>query len=284
MVERIRLSDPADPSPEARDRALISALEKTRPQPLRKLPTDRIKFQTQLDIIRGYGAISQNGTRAVNYREVAKLVKLDPTTVSLLNPFLVDNGFVERSSNDLIPSKPVVDFSIAHSWSAEMAPRKLLPIVQRSWFGNSLRSRLSFHPMSKEKAIAELANEIAATNTDLEPRLALLLDYAEAAGLVRREGNQIVVATNMAEPIEASAELSGTSHLRSDAQVLSQDGGSRSSGSVGTGFMSTEGAVQFHVSIRVTMQEMAGWSPDRIAAFFSGLAQVLAAKKGTEEI
>jgi hypothetical protein len=32
------------------------------------------------------------------------------------------------------------------------------------------------------------------------------------------------------------------------------------------------------------LAEMAGWSPDRIAAFFAGLAQVLAAKKGTEEI
>jgi hypothetical protein len=48
--------------------------------------------------------------------------------------------------------------------------------------------------------------------------------------------------------------------------------------------MTTEGAVQFHVAIRVSMQEMSGWTPDRITAFFAGLAQVLAAKKGTEEL
>ena len=32
--------------------------------------------------------------------------------------------------------------------------------------------------------------------------------------------------------------------------------------------------VQFDVSVRVDMKEFAGWKPDRIAAFFSGIAQV----------
>ena len=40
--------------------------------------------------------------------------------------------------------------------------------------------------------------------------------------------------------------------------------------------------MQFHVSVRVDMKEFSGWQPDRIAAFFGGIAQVLAAK-GTVE-
>jgi hypothetical protein len=40
--------------------------------------------------------------------------------------------------------------------------------------------------------------------------------------------------------------------------------------------------VQFHVSVKVDMAEFAGWSADRITAFFGGIAQVLAAK-GTLE-
>jgi hypothetical protein len=252
-------------------------------QPLRRLPTDRIKFQNQLDIIRAYGAASQNGTRAVNYREVAeKYVKLDPTTVSLLNPFLGDNGFVERSGNDITPSKAVVDFAMAHTWAAETAPRKLLPIIERSWFGVTLRSKLGFRPMSEEEAIAELANEIAAS-PEFKPRLAFLIDYAEAAGLLRREGNQLFPMAIEDQVPPVAPEVSPRE--RADQSDQGRDGGSsRSAATVGTGFMSTEGAVQFHVSIRVNMQEMATWSPDRISAFFAGLAQVLAAKKGSEEI
>ena len=43
-----------------------------------------------------------------------------------------------------------------------------------------------------------------------------------------------------------------------------------------------EGAVSFQVGIQVDMQELRGWEADRIAAFFSGIAQVLAAKGGLE--
>jgi hypothetical protein len=42
------------------------------------------------------------------------------------------------------------------------------------------------------------------------------------------------------------------------------------------------GGVQFGVNVSVDMAEMAGWEPARIAAFFSGIAEVLSAKKGVE--
>jgi hypothetical protein len=254
-----------------------------KPQPTRRLPTDRIKFRTQLDIIRAYGAASQNGTRPVSYREVAeKYVKLDRSTVSLLNPFLVENGFVERIGDEFMPNKAVLDFATAHTWAAETAARKLLPIIERAWFGVTLRSKLGFRAMSEDEAVAELANEIAA-GPEFKSRLALLVEYAEASGLLRHEGNQLfVVAMEEAMP---SAVAETPTRDRADAAEPIRDGGAvRQANVVGTGFMSTEGVVQFHVSIRVTMQEMAGWSPDRISAFFAGLAQVLAAKQGTEEI
>ena len=44
-----------------------------------------------------------------------------------------------------------------------------------------------------------------------------------------------------------------------------------------------EGIVQFNVSVKVNMQEFAGWQPDRVAAFFNGIAQVLAAKGAIEK-
>ena len=42
------------------------------------------------------------------------------------------------------------------------------------------------------------------------------------------------------------------------------------------------GGVQFDFSIRVGMAEIAGWSAERIAAFFAGLAQVIAARGKAE--
>jgi hypothetical protein len=37
---------------------------------------------------------------------------------------------------------------------------------------------------------------------------------------------------------------------------------------------SSEGAVQFYVSFRITAADMANWTPERISRFFAGIAQV----------
>lgn len=251
-----------------------------RSQPSKKLPTDRIKFQSQLDIIRAFGVTSQGGSKPTNYREVAKVVNLNPNTVSLMSTFLNENGFWERSGTDVMPVKSVIDFAQAHSWSPETAARKLAPLIKKTWFGERLVTRLAFRPMSEDDAIAELAQMVGAT-PDYKSQVAFLIDYVVAAGLVRREGGQLMLGEEVG--VNSSETASMTPERGAPMPDTREDGPSRSS-AVSTGFMTTEGRVQFHVSINVSMQEMSTWTPDRITAFFSGLAQVLAAKKGTEEI
>ncbi len=246
-------------------------------KPTKKLPTDRLKFQSQLDIIRAYGSASQNGTRAVNYKDVAKLIKMDPDSVTLMSVFLVENGFVERAGNDLLPSKALVDFALAHTWSSETASKKLGPLVKRTWFGQVLCNALSFRAQNESEAITELAHEISA-GPEYKNRIKLLVDYVESAGLIRRDNGQL----SLAEPISDAAQPAPDSMPKTAAQ--NTDAQKFGTAGTATGFANTEGTVQFHVSIRVSMAEMAGWTPERISAFFAGLAQVLAAKKGAESL
>lgn len=275
---------------DAADAAIASELasdaafppKEAKSQPLKKLPTDRIKFKSQLDIIRAYGVASQNGSRAVNYKDAAKLVKMDGNTVSLMSGFLVENGFVERSGNDSLPTKATVDFALAHGWSAETAPRKLAPLIRKSWFGTSLLQKLAFRAMPEDDAVAELANEIAAA-PEYKARISMLIDYAEAAGLVRRDNGQLTLGevATAGQDMTALKPDKPIAEAREDPPVMTR---TTTGTMTATSFLTTEGAVQFHVSIRVSMNEIAGWSPDRITAFFNGLAQVLAAKKGTEDV
>ncbi|HXP77595.1 MAG TPA: hypothetical protein VN823_25905, partial [Stellaceae bacterium] len=148
-------------------------------------------------------------------------------------------------------------------------------------FGELLLRKLRFRSLPEEEALAELAGSIGA-GPELKSQVGMLIDYAVAAGLARRDGAQLVLGE---EALATGTEPISNGGGKGDV-VESQDRPSttRSGAAVATGFMTTEGAVQFHVDIRVNMKEMAGWSADRITAFFGGLAQVLAAKKGTEEI
>jgi len=230
--------------------------------PTKRLPTYRIKFTKQLEIIRVYGIKSQNG-KAAHYKD------------------LVENGFLERNGDATLATKPVIDFALAHNWSTESAPRKLAPIIRNSWFGKILLEKLAFRSMNEDEAIADLAGEIAA-EPEYKPQIGTLIEYAVATGLVRRDGSQLSLGDEATAP---SPETSAPRAERIQTMPEQRDDPSpRSPASVATGFMNTEGAVQFHVSIKVSMQEMSGWTPDRISAFFAGLAQVLAAKKGTENI
>jgi len=269
---------------DAPTRSVIDAPAQGRPQPTKRLPTERIRFPKQLDIIRAYGIRSDNGTRPANYKEVAEDVSIHPNTVVLLVRFLVENGFLERIGNEMMPTRPVIEFTQAHNWSPENAPRKLAPLVQRSWFGELLLRKLRFRSLPEEEALAELAGAIAA-GPEYKPQIATLVDYAVACGLVRRDGTLLTLGEESLGAAPGAAATApdkteeATPVARDDRQTPA-----RSTSSVTTGFMTTEGIVQFHVDVRVTMKEMAGWAPDRISAFFAGLAQVLAAKKGTEEI
>ncbi|MGB7100234.1 MAG: hypothetical protein WBD95_15905 [Xanthobacteraceae bacterium] len=254
--------------------------EKSKHEPTRRLPTTRIKFSKQLDVIRAYGIKSLNGTRPASYKDAAEVTDIHLNTVSLMVGFLVENGFLERVGGDTMPTRAVLDFAQAYNWSAETAPRKLAPIVRNSWFGELLLTKLAFRSMSEDEAIAELGGAISA-GTEYKSAIGMLIDYAVATGLVRRDGNQLSLGEAAApEPSSGPSERASSPEQRDDSATSSRS----ATASVATSFMNTEGAVQFHVSIRVSMQEMSGWTPDRIAAFFAGLAQVLAAKKGTEEI
>jgi hypothetical protein len=53
--------------------------------------------------------------------------------------------------------------------------------------------------------------------------------------------------------------------------------------SIATAFsQAPEGVLRFNVDVSVDMKEFATWQPERISAFWAGIAQVLAAKAKVE--
>lgn len=251
-------------------------------QPTRKLPSERIAFTKQIDILRAYGLASSGGTKAVHYSQAAEVVKMSANTVSLMNTFMVDNGFVQKSGNDFIPDKALIEFAQAYSWNPETASKKLAPLILRTWFGERMTMRLKFRAMPMGELISDLAGQVSAA-PEFKSNIETLIEYGVAAGLVRRDGNQLSLG-DISDAPTAEVQHPSTESPMPQPEPKTDPMSRPAPGSVGTGFMSTEGGVQFHVAIKVDMKEMAGWTPDRITAFFSGLAQVLAAKKGTEQV
>lgn len=157
---------------------------------LKTLPTERINFQKQIDILRAYGASHEATHRPVGNTDVASMVGLNASTISLANAFFIDVGFLQRTEGGFIPAPELLSFCHAHQWDEEKAPRKLAPLIGKSWFAQALAARLKFKPMAEDEAVQVLA-EVARADKDYLPQLRLLLDYLAVAGIVTKEGGQV---------------------------------------------------------------------------------------------
>lgn len=265
-------SQSGSPAPEKGQKAAPKA-QKARPTKM--LPTDRITFSKQLDLLRAYAAAGGQNGKVVTNEEVADIVEMKSSTISMANAFFKDAGFLRQGEGGYLPSAEVAAFNLAYQWNPDTASHKLSPLLRESWFAKAVMPKLAFRPLDEGEAIATLA-EAAAAGPGYRGQLRLLLDYLEAAGLVQRDGNliklaQAVVATGTEGGIEKPASLprgGGGSPATLEQSIFAQP---------------TQGAVQFQVNVKVNMAELAGWEADRITAFFAGIAQVLAAKRKIEE-
>lgn len=246
-----------------------------REHPNKPLPTDRIAFSKQLDLLRAYVAISGPSQKAVSHKDVAPLIKMHPVTVSSANAFLCDIGLLHKvDGNKFALSRALYEYARAFEWNKTTAAHKLAPVIQGTWFAQILLPLLQFtKTMSEQEAIEKLALESGAARNYMR-NLKLLLEYLDACGLVKLEGGNIIAGqvSSLPEPGKPLDQgQNGEPEMNIDHAA--------SHPAVATAFaQAPEGQVQFHVSIRVDMAELATWKPDRITAFFSGLAQVLAAK------
>jgi hypothetical protein len=248
------------------------------PRPVKPLPTNRIKFEKQLDLLRAFVAASGPSGKVVTNKDVAEIVKMADTTISLANSFFVDSGLIQRADNGFLPSAEVVSFVRMHEWNPETAAHKLAPLFTRAWFGEAIMPRVSFRPLEKNEATTLLA-EACKASPEYRPQLETLLDYMAAAGMIVIDGNTLRAGKPTGA---ASSEPTKATTTQTTTPPTTTPDAPRAA--ISTAFsQAAQGAVQFHVSVKVDMAEFSGWQPDRIAAFFAGIAQVLAAKGAIEK-
>jgi hypothetical protein len=163
-----------------------------RPRLARRLPPTRLSFDTQLEVLRAYGAASGAEHKAVSNAEVAAVVRLNPDSVSLCNPFWIDVQLLTRDGNKQQPMQAVYEYLQAYQWHPESAATRLGAVLSDAWFAKALLPRLTFKSLSKIEAIRLLADEIKAPK-EVEANLSLLLDYLRAAGIIALENGTVAL-------------------------------------------------------------------------------------------
>lgn len=252
------------------------ATKRGRVRPSQVLPTARISFAKQIDLLRAWAAAGGHDADSVTAASVARIAKMHPGTVMLANPFFSRVGFLIRSGQGFIPSSDVLSFSQAYQWNPDTAALKLAPALRKSWFTNALLPKLGYSSLSENQSIEILAQE-AGAGKEYRPQLRMILEFLAVAGLIKREGNAIF-------PIKEIHGEQSPPHERASVSptAFHQEGTQQQASSETVGKEKADGEINFNITVRVAMNELANWKPERITAFFSGLAQVMSAKSQME--
>jgi hypothetical protein len=285
------MSSPATPGPipiPENEQKPARAARKSKPQrakttakskPTKTLPNWRIGVAKQFDILRAYGAASQKGTKPVSTEDAASIVKMSPLTVVMANAFLTSVGLLKRTdAGSFLPCQEVLDFLGAYEWDKKTASFKLAPKFKQTWFAEALLPRIQFgDPIEEKSAITILAESAGNVGPEYERELRMLLDFLALSGAIQKDGGQIKQIG------KAAAMAPETLQVRAEETVTVNESVRASRVSTGYAAQSPGGGVDFNINVQVDMAEFGGWHPDRITAFFKGIALVLAAKAGIEK-
>lgn len=273
----------AEPAPAPTPKATAKPHELHPTQPRRgnrPLPTDRIAFAKQLDLLRAYDAASGIERKPVSLTVVGQIAGVTAATASLANGFFVDVKLIQKveSTKQFIPSQAVHEFALAHEWDRKLSAAKLGPVLRESWAYVALLPALRYSPSITQNEAVRLLAEACGATPDYRTQLLLVLQYLEAAGLLFRDGQNL-----RRGEITVTVDPGGSGEV---APVLAPEkpvSASRVGGGSGSGGR-PEGAIRFAVSVNIDLAEMRGWSPDRIAKLFEGISKVIAAKGGDPEM
>ena len=271
------MSTPAVPGPVPISGEVTESAQ--RAKPTKTIPTDRISVPKQLDILRAYAAASANGTRPATVGEVAEIVKMASTTIQIAHAFLSSVNLITRTGTGAYTvSTDAINFLKAFEWDKETASHKLGPAFRNAWFGQALMSRITFGPIEEKVAIGVLA-EASGAGPEYEKELKMLVEFMAAGGLVVREGGQVrprpVLAEASTPPPASTMNLPQPRHEPAEPAA--------NASRLNTSVNATPGKFNLNISVEVDMAEFATWRPERIQAFFRGVAEVLAAKADVEK-
>ena len=157
------------------------------------LPTDRISFDRQVEILKAFSACYEsNGGKPVTPDQAGDALtpKFSGSTIGVAVPFFVDAGLLTRADTGFAPIRELVEYNRAFDFSPAEAKRKIRPVVESAWFSKLLGPRLRLAPQNFEDCVGVLAIEATAEKEHLE-RVRPLIKFLEWAGIVNISGNSV---------------------------------------------------------------------------------------------
>ncbi|MGW3805868.1 hypothetical protein [Micromonospora sp. NPDC005113] len=247
------------------------------------LPTDRAKFEVQVEILRTFARLS-GGKRPVNSEQIANALKLSTNTAALSNGFFVESGWLTRvGRGQYVATEQAVAYNRRMEFGAPAAAVELLAEPARSaWYWQAVEPVLTGSRLSRNDVLVILADE-ANTSDEHRPQLENILQWLDFLNLIKTDGEYLVAteaapAAEETEPAQADAE--GDTDLKAKYGQGSPDKPEeRRTGSTTRVNGSGDVVIAFSTDLRLTGEDLAALTPDQIRALFEAVGTVASLTK-----
>jgi hypothetical protein len=240
-----------------------------RPRASKALPTDRMKFDVQVNALKAFATQSDMGKRAIGSDDIAPRLGITASTAGLNNAFFAEAGLLEKESKGKYkPTPEVVRFAQEHSFDAAKAGKALGPILKETWFFREVARE----PSTRERLIEVLAYA-AGTGKERQVQITGLLSWLEYAGLIATENGTVraVTADDSADPARQGTTVANQEEPKPKGGKSEEQQAQR-----GTPLLS------FNFDFSLATGDLAKLSPEQIKALYEAVGTVMAIKAQTE--
>jgi hypothetical protein len=253
----------------------------------RSLPTDRLSFDKQVDVLRAIAQLSGPSKKSVTAEDASAAIGLKGNTAGLCNKFFRDTGWVVSTGRGTYAAtEPLLEYHRHLNIDAqdfEGARRYLVTPAQGSWYWVALEPILDG---GARKPMVLLTLSKAAGAHDHTPQLEMIVTWLEWLGLVRREGDVIFPTATEGSPSADAGNGLGEDASEPVADTPATEDGSLSEpetlahevqsaerdGALATPLSSTtlldgpdaSALVSFSFSVRITAEDAAKLSAEQL--------------------
>ena len=206
MENHLRPVPPAGDTPADPPAPSSSTRSQPRARTSRALPTDRMKFDTQVGALLAIAVSSSNGNRSVGSVDIATRIGVSPATAGLSNAFFMECGLIKREKKGRYkPTQAVLEFARQHSFDPKAAGKLLAEPLSRSWAFREVQQQRGMGSVTERRMVEVLAAAAGAT-AEHRQQLLTILAWLQYAGLIALEGGLVKLTPEGAAEAAAGAE------------------------------------------------------------------------------
>jgi hypothetical protein len=244
-------------------------------------PTDRMKMDRQIAVLRTLGRLSGPRKDSVDGNALSKAVGgVAATTVILSNRFFADAGWIANSGKGLYAATDaLVEYTRRLATGAADPAEVLRETARRSWFWELLEPRLANGRLAVNEAAILLMREADATDSHM-PMILSLIAWMEHVGLISVRDNFITAEDDGHSGDgdgAASAGPAAEPQLPADLQSPAGSEGEKSTVPPEESFPAA--VVAFGLDVQLTVADLALLTPEQIKAFFESIGALAAIRQ-----